>query len=49
MSETTRLWIWIGFIVWDLWIILDHEMKRKEIKHDRSRRNERNHRRQGFR
>lgn len=26
MSEYTKLAVWMIFIVWDIWIILDHEM-----------------------
>lgn len=37
MDELTKLYIWIGFIVWDMWIILDYEWHKKEIRHDKSR------------
>lgn len=37
MDELTKLYIWIGFIVWDLWIILDYEWHKKEVRHVKSR------------
>lgn len=37
MDELTKLYIWIGFIVWDMWIILDYEWHKKEGRHDKSR------------
>ena len=37
MDELTKLYIWIGFIVWDMWIILDYEWHKKEVRHDKSR------------
>ena len=29
MSEYTKLAVWIFFLVWDIWIILDHEMNER--------------------
>ena len=37
MSEGLKLFIWICFIVWDLWIILDYEWHKKEVKYDKIR------------
>lgn len=37
MSEEVRAFIWIGFVVWDLWIILDYEWHKKEGRHVKSR------------
>ena len=37
MDELTKLYIWIGLIVWNMWIILDYEWHKKEGRHVKSR------------
>ncbi len=36
MSEEARLLVWMVFIVWDCWIILDYEWNRRE-RYDKKR------------
>ena len=44
MDELTKLYIWIGLIVWDLWIILDYEWHKKEVRHVKSRKSRKKNR-----
>lgn len=37
MTEGMKLFIWMVFVVWDLWIILDYEWHKKEVRYDKIR------------